>query len=99
MAYGGGRISALYLMNRRRNNDLFPQVPDKNKLLLHYPASWWRNMWREALPAGNGEIGAAVYGAIHKETVLINHSDLWHLGVKGTLPDVSHSLQETRNMM
>ncbi|SFL94066.1 alpha-L-fucosidase 2 [Gracilibacillus orientalis] len=78
---------------------MFEQVPDRNKLILQYPASWWRNMWREALPSGNGEIGAAVYGAIKKETVLINHSELWHMGVKGELPNVSQSLTETRALM
>ncbi|SER35540.1 alpha-L-fucosidase 2 [Gracilibacillus ureilyticus] len=78
---------------------MFNNVADRNKLLLQYPASWWRNMWREALPAGNGEIGAAVYGAIKKETILINHSELWHLGVIGDLPDVSHTLTETRALM
>ncbi|MGP4040034.1 glycosyl hydrolase family 95 catalytic domain-containing protein [Gracilibacillus sp. D59] len=78
---------------------MFDNVADRNKLILQYPASWWRNMWREALPAGNGEIGAAVYGAIKKETILINHSELWHMGVKGELPDVSQSLDETRSLM
>lgn len=56
-------------------------------------------MWREALPSGNGEVGAAVYGAVNKETILINHSELWHMGVKGKLPDVSQSLKETRALM
>ncbi|MFC4402156.1 glycosyl hydrolase family 95 catalytic domain-containing protein [Gracilibacillus xinjiangensis] len=78
---------------------MFDHVADRNKLILQYPASWWRNMWREALPAGNGETGAAVYGAIKKETILINHSGLWHMGVKGELPDVSHTLKETRELM
>ncbi|QGH32985.1 glycoside hydrolase family 95 protein [Gracilibacillus salitolerans] len=78
---------------------MFDNVADRNKLILQYPASWWRNMWREALPSGNGEIGAAVYGAIKKETILINHSGLWHMGVKGELPDVNQSLTETRALM
>ncbi|MFD2654792.1 glycosyl hydrolase family 95 catalytic domain-containing protein [Gracilibacillus thailandensis] len=78
---------------------MFDNVSDRNKLVLQYPASWWRNMWREALPAGNGELGAAVYGAIKKETILINHSQLWHMGVKGELPDISHTLTETRALM
>lgn len=78
---------------------MFDNVADRNKLVLQYPASWWRNMWREALPAGNGEIGAAVYGGIKNETVLINHSQLWHMGVKGELPDVSYTLNETRELM
>src|SRR5690625_969158 len=70
-----------------------------NKLILKYPASWWRNMWHEGLPSGNGKIGASVYGGISKETILINHEDLWHLGYKDILPDVSHTLIETRRMI
>ncbi|WP_348651739.1 glycosyl hydrolase family 95 catalytic domain-containing protein [Paenibacillus silviterrae] len=71
----------------------------KNKLFLKYPASWWKNMWREALPSGNGTIGASVYGAIREETILLNHKDLWHWGRKDALPDVSHTLEETRKLM
>ncbi|MFD1953051.1 glycoside hydrolase N-terminal domain-containing protein [Paenibacillus thailandensis] len=71
----------------------------RNKLVLKYPASWWKNMWREGLPSGNGTIGASVYGAVQEETVLITHEDLWHWGHKDVLPDVSHTLPETRKMM
>jgi alpha-L-fucosidase 2 len=72
---------------------------NKNKLVLKYPASWWGNMWREALPSGNGRIGAAVYGAVNHETILINHEDLWHWGRKDPLPDVSYTLPEVRKLM
>ncbi|MBO0995336.1 glycosyl hydrolase family 95 catalytic domain-containing protein [Bacillus sp. SD088] len=78
-------------MNESKNNQY--------KLKLSYPASWWRNMWREALPSGNGKIGAAVYGGIKDETILINHEELWHLGKKDEVPDVSHTLAETRRLM
>ncbi|WP_248924058.1 glycosyl hydrolase family 95 catalytic domain-containing protein [Paenibacillus hamazuiensis] len=71
----------------------------KNKLFLKTPASWWKNMWREALPSGNGTIGAAVYGAVKEETILLNHKDLWHGGRKDPLPDVGHTLAETRRLM
>nr|WP_216855448.1 glycoside hydrolase family 95 protein [Paenibacillus alba] len=32
----------------------------KHLISMNYPASWWRSLWREALPSGNGRIGAAV---------------------------------------
>ena len=66
---------------------------------MKYPASWWGAKWREALPAGNGIIGAAVYGAVHNETVLITHDDLWHEVVTPELPDVSDTLAETRRLL
>lgn len=71
----------------------------RNRLVLKYPASWWRNMWREGLPSGNGEVGASVYGAVQDETILITHEDLWHWGRRSPLPDVSHTLAETRRLM
>lgn len=71
----------------------------KNKLILKYPAAWWGAKWRDALPSGNGVIGAAVYGAVHNETVLLTHDDLWHEVVTPDLPDVSAHLSETRNLL
>ncbi|ASA26313.1 alpha-L-fucosidase [Paenibacillus donghaensis] len=56
-------------------------------------------MWREALPSGNGKLGASVQGGIQEETVLLLHSELWHWGWKDELPDVSHTLPETRRLM
>ncbi|NLL87585.1 MAG: glycoside hydrolase family 95 protein [Firmicutes bacterium] len=71
----------------------------KNTLVLRYPSSWWSNPWRDVLPSGNGCIGAAVYGGIHRETVLINHHGLWHGGLRDPLPDVSDTLSRVRVLM
>lgn len=71
----------------------------KYKLWLKTPASWYKAEWKEALPTGNGIVGASVYGAVKEETILINHSSLWHWGVRGTLPDISSSLEITRELM
>jgi len=71
----------------------------KNRLILKTPASWWGANWREALPSGNGTLGAAVYGAVHDETILLTHEDLW-VGVKTQeLPDVSGLLPEVRRLL
>jgi alpha-L-fucosidase 2 len=70
-----------------------------DKLILSYPAAWWGNMWREALPSGNGVIGASVFGGVQEETVLLNHAALWHWGHKDELPDVSEVLPRTRKLM
>lgn len=56
-------------------------------------------MWREALPSGNGTVGVAVLGNIKQETLIINHSELWHWGKNCELPDVSHKLMQTRTLM
>lgn len=70
-----------------------------DKLIMSYPASWWGNMWREALPSGNGVLGASVFGGVQEETVLLNHAALWHWGQKDELPDVSGILPKTRKLM
>ena len=71
----------------------------KNTLKLTYPASWWAGRWREALPAGNGAIGAAVYGSIDEETIMLTHEDLWTNRSQQELPDVSAHLPEVRRRL
>ena len=71
----------------------------KNRLKMNFPAGWQGDMWKEALPSGNGTIGAAVYGAVHKETILLTHDDLWHEVVTNELPDVSHVLPRVRERL
>lgn len=69
------------------------------KLKLRSPSSWWGAGWREALPTGSGTVGAAVYGAVHKETVMLTHGDLWWQSATPDLPDVSGQLPEMRRLM
>lgn len=71
----------------------------KNVLRMNYPASWWRSKWRDALPAGNGKIGASVYGGIYEETVLLSHEDLWWQSRTPEMPDVSDKVQEVRKLL
>lgn len=71
----------------------------KNILKLSYPASWWRSEWREALPAGNGNIGAAVYGGVHTEIILLTHAELWWQSRTPELPDSSDKLPEVRQLL
>ncbi|MDR6884024.1 glycosyl hydrolase family 95 catalytic domain-containing protein [Bacillus sp. 3255] len=85
--------------NRHEETAIFHRLRDTDKLTLSYPASWWRNMWREALPAGNGVLGASVFGGVQEETVLLNHAKLWHWGHRDELPDVSYTLERTRQLM
>lgn len=71
----------------------------KNALKFSRPASWWGSTWREALPTGNGVIGAAVYGGAADDVVMINHSDLWWQGHVGVLQDVADKLKDVRKKM
>lgn len=42
---------------------------------LDYPAAAGR--WLEALPVGNGRLGAMCFGRVHKETVQLNEESVW----------------------
>ena len=72
---------------------------NKYKLILNTPASWHGAEWKDALPTGNGIVGASIYGAVKNETILVNHNDLWHWGKRMDIPDVHTSLQLTRDLM
>lgn len=71
----------------------------KNALKFARPASWWGSTWREALPTGNGKIGAAVYGGAAGDVIMINHADLWWQGYVGVLQDVADKLKDVRKKM
>ena len=46
-----------------------------NRWLLWYdrPAQYWE----EALPVGNGRIGAMVYGGVHRDHIQLNEETIW----------------------
>lgn len=70
-----------------------------HQLTLLTPSSWWGAKWREALPSGSGRIGAAVYGGVHRETIMLSHGDLWWQSRTPDLPDISNKLEEMRRLM
>ncbi|MFE5324241.1 glycoside hydrolase N-terminal domain-containing protein [Paenibacillus sp. NPDC056579] len=76
-----------------------PTEDNKNKLILRYPSSWWGAKWREALPSGNGKIGAAVYGSVYEETIMLTHEELWRGSQTPDLPDISDKLPEVRSLL
>ena len=70
----------------------------KPKTILKFrkASEWWGALWRGGLPIGNGKIGASVFGGVGKETILINHGDLWWQGYTGVLQDVADKLKDVR---
>ena len=63
----------LYCILSQMNS--FGQGADKNPMKLWYdqPAG----IWEEALPIGNGRIGAMVFGVPAKEHLQLNHDEFW----------------------
>lgn len=50
-----------------------PPAPNPLELWYDRPASYWE----EALPVGNGRIGAMVHGGVHREHVQLNEETIW----------------------
>ena len=86
-------------MYGRENEKMAKIGKPKNTLRFNKPASWWGSTWREALPTGNGVLGAAVYGGAGSDVVMINHRDLWWQGHVGVLQDVVDKIQTVRKKM
>ena len=64
---------------------------------MRKPASWHGELWREALPLGNGLTGALVTGAIADESIQFNRHDLWHgKGDGGAIPDITETFRQMR---
>jgi alpha-L-fucosidase 2 len=69
------------------------------------PLKLWYNKpsaeWVEALPVGNGRIGAMVFGGVEEELLQLNESTLWSGGpVKGNVnPEASSYLPQVRKAL
>ncbi len=64
---------------------------------LKKPASCYGELWREALPLGNGLTGVLIPGAIAEEHIQFNRHDLWRgAGNGGEIPDVSDVFRAMR---
>ncbi|CAH8281463.1 alpha-L-fucosidase 2 [Mariniflexile fucanivorans] len=56
--------------------------------------------WSEALPIGNGRLGAMVYGGIQMEHLQLNEETLWTGGPHSyDNPDAYNHLEEVRNLL
>ncbi|MDF7826780.1 glycoside hydrolase family 95 protein [Pontiellaceae bacterium B12227] len=65
-------------------------VPPESELSLWYnqPATHWE----EALPVGNGRLGAMVYGGASKELIQLNEDTIW---AGPPIPEVKENISET----
>ena len=56
--------------------------------------------WDEALPVGNGRIGAMVYGKVGRETIQINEESVWSGDERNRInPDSLKKLSEIRQLL
>ena len=57
------------------------------------------DQWDHALPTGNGQVGAMVYGHIENETIILTHDALYIRSEKPNLPEVAAYLPKIRQMI
>jgi len=55
--------------------------------------------WRDAMPCGNGVLGALVYGRVVKERILLNHEALWSKGNIPPMPETAKHLPTLRQLL
>ena len=75
-----------------------PAAADPNALKL-----WYRNpaeAWTEALPVGNGRLGAMVFGGVARERLQLNEDTLWGGGpYDPSSPEALQALPEVRRLI
>ena len=63
---------------------------------LKKPAGWHKELWREALPLGNGLSGVLIPGAVGNEQITFTRHDLWEGAAERSIPDVTDTLYSMR---
>lgn len=82
--------------NAKMQNKILKEIDDiKKGMKMRYPAT----RWQDAIPCGNGTIGALVYGNIKNEIITLNHEALFLRSPKPELKPVYGYLDEFRNML
>ncbi|WP_210046031.1 glycosyl hydrolase family 95 catalytic domain-containing protein [Paenibacillus sepulcri] len=71
-------------------------APYSSKLWYDKPAK----IWDEALPIGNGRLGAMIFGKVYLERLQLNEDSVWYGGVKnGDNPEAKRNLPEVRRLL
>src|SRR4029078_9625086 len=75
----------------------FSQVNTSLKFWYNKPSG---DTWENALPLGNGHLGAMVYGNVDKETIQLNENTVWSGSPnRNDNPDALLSLPEIRQLI
>src|SRR5687768_4098311 len=77
-------------------SDARAQQSSGNVLFYTHPA----REWNQALPLGNGRLGAMVFGNVNAERIQLNENSLWMGGPRDTNnPDALKHLAEVRRLL
>jgi len=74
-------------------------IGSENHILYYeHPAS--HQVWEEALPLGNGSLGAMIYGSVDSEIVQLNQESVWYGGERSRInPNAFKSLDRMRQLL
>lgn len=58
------------------------------------------NKWEEALPIGNGRLGAMIFGGLERERIALNQDSIWYGGpIDRVNPDAKEHLPQVRSLL
>lgn len=90
------KIFNLFILSLALITNAFAQNESHLKLWYDQPAK----QWVEALPVGNGRLGAMVFGDPGNEVIQLNENTLWAGGPnRNDNPDAKGSLEEVRKLI
>lgn len=79
------------------------QVDSMDAVLSYKLSLWYRQpakVWTEALPVGNGRLGAMVFGGVASERIQLNEKNLWSGGPQDAdNPEAYQHLEEVRQLL
>lgn len=82
---------------------LFLSVVAPARLSASDPVLWYRHpaqKWGDALPVGNGRLGAMVYGGVAKEHIQLNEDTIWNGKKRDRInPEALKALPEVRRLL
>ncbi|MGO4877860.1 glycoside hydrolase N-terminal domain-containing protein [Pedobacter psychrotolerans] len=92
-------LTSIFLFSATFSSFLKAQQADDSglKLWYHQPAG---KVWENALPVGNGMLGAMVYGNVEREILKLNEHTLWSGGpYQNDVPETINYLAEIRQLI
>ena len=91
---GAGAGQAKQSCAERKHEMIFSR-----RVSRHEPETQAAKHWDQAMPTGNGRVGALVFGNIQNETIILNADSLFITTRKPHLPDVSRHLPKIRELI
>src|SRR5690606_27703417 len=93
---GSAAVAAVDFVHPPASRALPPEKSPATLLWYERPAT----AWEEALPVGNGRIGAMVFGGVEEERLQLNEDTLWSGGPYDPVnPQARAALPEVRRLI